>query len=616
MTKQLLTITFLAIGLMAILLLSCRKEGDVLLEITAESFGGDAKLQLDGKYATWESGDLIRINGTTVEVTRNANGHAYIPATAASDVNMALFPSTLCDAISGEVVTVTLPSEYTYRTAGGQQVLALPMAAVSAAGSPLHFRHLTGALMLTVEGAMTLESITVVSDKYQLSGSRTLRFDNIGGQEPVVTSDASQRRVTMLFDAVEVSSSLDVILPIAAVGSDNHFTIEIEARREGTRYHFRRTQQSGGALAQNVMAYTATTVIGNASTTTGPLFSGSGFDEGDPFRIATPNDFRAMVDAINNDWTLPGSGNRYRQYFYKLTDSLDLQGVTISPIDSLSIGRTFNGGGFAIKNLTITSVTGSSEARCGLFSYLYSGCAMTNLIMRNITLKHVGVSSIPLYISPLCADARNCSISNCTVDGVTLDLSGTISEIQYGAMVGHISGNTITISNCTVKGSVAIPTLSNTLYFGGLIGRIENSGAANISQCRVDNQTVSVVSSSQVNIGGIIGNMPAGTTATVSNITWNGNMSVRNTSNSASSHIGGVIGRFVNNNNNGQLTISDCSLSGTISVESNYSIYLGAYIGRVANPNGSNLTLPATFPASLVLTLNGSSCDNLIGSNQ
>jgi hypothetical protein len=503
---------------------------------------------------------------------------------------------------------VTLPSEYTYRTSGGRQVLALPMAAVSAAGSPLHFRHLTGALMLTVEGSMTLESITVISDKYQLSGSRTLRFDNIGGQEPVATSDLSQRRVTMLFDAVEVNSSIDVILPIAAVGADNHFTVEIEARREGTRYHFSRTQQNGGALAQNMMAYTSTTVIGNSSTTIGKLFAGSGLDEGDPFRIATRNDFLAMVDAINNQWTLPGRSNKYNKYYYKLTDSIDLHDVTINAIDSLAIGRSFNGGGFAIKNLTITSVTELSEARCGLFRYLYNGCAVNNLIMRNITLKHIGASSIPLYISPICADARNCSISNCTVDGVTLDLSGTISNINYGAMVGHVSGNTVTISNCTVKGHVETPTLSNTLHFGGLIGRIENSGAANISQCAVNSQTLSVVSSSQINAGGIIGNMAYGTAATISNTTWSGNMYFN--SGSAALNSGGIIGLY---NVTGQLNFNSCTLVGEINAYSTHSTnaFLGAFVGKAANPGSFT---PPPFPEGfLTLTLNGDPCTKRIG---
>lgn len=606
MTKYLLHITFLAIGLVAVLLLSCRKEVDSLLQITAESFGGDNKLLVDGKYATWETGDLIRINGTTAEVVRNDNGHAYIPALAASDVNMALFPSTLAGTIDGEVVTINLPSEYRYKTSGGQQVLPLPMAAVSAAESPLHFRHLTGALMLTVEGNMILESITVISDKYQLSGSRTLRFDNIGGQEPVVSADVSQRRVSMLFDALAVTSSVDVLIPIAAVGADNHFTIEIEARREGTRYHFHRTQTTGGALQQNVLAYTATTVIGNDSTTTGPLFSGAG-EPSNPFLISSPSDLRAMVDAVNIGWKVPGAIKKtYSMCWYKLTDSIDMQGSSIVTMDTLYNGGCFDGNGYAIKNLTINSVLASdNKVYCGLFGKIRDGSVVKDLILRNITLKHVGNSSNEVYISPLCAMSPNCSIYNCTVSGVTLDITGTTGTIHSGSMVGCVKSGESKIIHCTFSGMINIQSLPGNLYLGGITGRIDENASMLIDSCTVVNQTLDIAFGKTLHIGGLVGAISSSCTLAVANTSWNGNMTIN--SGTSSYYVGGVVGRCLTNS--AKLTVN-CDLSGSISTSgTGLNPYLGAFLGSAS---GTGYTLPP-FPSGLTLTKDGSPINKRIG---
>ena len=612
MTKTLLSITFLAIGLVAVVLLSCRKETDSLIEIYAESFGGDTKLMVaNDTISVWEDHDRIRINGTTAEVIRNANGHAYITATAASDVNMALFPETLYDApITSEVVSITLPAEYKYKTgAGGKQSLPVPMAAISASNSPLHFRHLTGALWLRIEDNLTLESITVISNKYQLSGSRTLRFADIEGQQPVETLDPAQRRVTMLFDAQQVTSSIDVMIPIAPVGDSNRFTIEIEARREGTRYHFRRTQNTGGALGRNILATTATTVIGNDDfTTIGKLFSGLGTDKGDPFLITCPNDLRVMVDAVNSQWTFPGNNYKYCNCYYELTDSLDMQSITINPMDGLAEGRFFNGKGYSIKNLTIQNVVESSNSFCGLFSHLQGGAEVKNLIMRNTTLIHSG-SANDLYMSPICAHSGRSSVTRCTVDNVTVCLSGTMSTIHYGSMIGHIDDNiTATITNCTVEGIVVMPTLSNNLHFGGIIGRIEGSGIAAINNCTVTNQTLSVTSSKPLYVGGFIGNMASGTSATISSPRLNGNIYLN--SGSAVLNAGGLVGLY---NTTGQFNIDGtCTISGEIAAYSTHSTnaFLGAFIGKAASPGG--ITTPS-FPNNLTLTFNGDTCTKRIG---
>lgn len=608
MTRHILTITFLAIGLLSVLLLSCRKETDSLLEVVADRFGGDDKLQLDGKYSVWESGDLIRLNGTTAEVVRNSNGHAYIAASAADDVNMAVFPSTLCNTLAGETVTVSLPHDYTYRTADGLQVLPMPMAAVSAGSSPLHFRHLTGALMLKISGPLVLESVTVSSDKYQLSGNRTLNFGDIGSQAPIVAANALDRQVTMHFDGTAIDGTLDVILPLAPVGADNVFTVSINARRRGTRYNYRRTQASGGSLGQNVIAYAAIDdIMGGSHTDSTYLFPGTGTLQS-PFQIATPADFLLMVEAFNNQWYPTHQRTKtYDKMYYILTDSLDMQGASIEPLISFDSNITFNGNGYAIKNLVINS----RDARCALFSNIENQAAVENLIMRNTTLRHTSNTNNILYLSPLCAQSGICSITNCIVDGVTLDISGTSGNLYYGGIVACCKNGTTTMNSCSVTGNFStLNPITKTLQYGGIIGRAEESSTTlNISSCSVNVNNYSITSTNSITFGGILGYMSY-SSAVIDDCSWNGAMTL--TSNNAVI-AGGMVGRCIYGSGSGIfLTVNNnCSATGSITANGTGSSYMGAYVG-MAN-NTSHISIPGTIPDGLVMTLNGNAVTKTIG---
>lgn len=613
MTRHILTITFLAIGLLSVLLLSCRKETDSLLEVVADRFGGDDKLQLDGKYSVWESGDLIRLNGTTAEVVRNSNGHAYIAASAADDVNMAVFPSTLCNTLAGETVTVSLPHDYTYRTADGLQVLPMPMAAVSAGSSPLHFRHLTGALMLKISGPLVLESVTVSSDKYQLSGNRTLNFGDIGSQAPIVAANALDRQVTMHFDGTAIDGTLDVILPLAPVGADNVFTVSINARRRGTRYNYRRTQASGGSLGQNVIAYAAIDdIMGGSHTDSTYLFPGTGTLQS-PFQIATPADFLLMVEAFNNQWKVYNHAEQtYDAVNYILTDSLDMQNAAITSMAHYSGSLVFDGNSFTIKNLIIDSWTIANIARCGLFSNVSGAVTLKDLTLRNITLRHNGNTAIPLYLSPMCAEGAGCTITNCTVDGVTLDITGTTGQIVYGNLLGLTGSGTSTLTSCTATGSFTLlHPVSKAFYYGSIVGRVENASTTlTIASCTASAHSLSVTNSNSLTLGGIVGYISS-STVTLDNDLWAGDMTLTSSNNAVTA--GGMVGRYIYGSGSGIfLTVNNnCSATGSITANGTGSSYMGAYVGMANNP--SHISIPGTIPDGLVMTLNGNAVTKTIG---
>ena len=608
--------TAILVVLMPLLLFSCRKEEGVSLEIFAEQFGGDVKLTVDGKYADWDDGDSIRINATTATVSRQS-GHAYISNVVASSVNRAVFPSSLCGPIASDEVTITLPSEYTYRTSTAGQVLEMPMAAASAAESPLHFKHLTGALQVTVKGdtmPLTIEKIVVSSNLYQLNGNRTLDLGNIGSQTAAPAANEAQKSVAMLFDDVVIgaSDSVNVVIPVAPVDSGNIFTITIVTRSRGTRYRYQRTQSRGGALARNVMAYAVATATDAAHVTKENLFQGQG-TPGVPFQLSSAADFHLMLDAFEGDWKLKSGSKRYKECSYKLTDSIDLAGDAISPIGVFTNGQIFDGNGFAIKNFTINSTEESSIYSCALFKTLGGGATITNLVVSDVTLRHTGTTS-KLDLSPLCATPRRCTIQDCTVKNVDFDLSGEISKINYGGIIANLQ-DTTTVSGCRVIGAVDIPEFTGTLCFGGIVGYIVRSESlsssayptALITSCILENIGLTT-SAKTIYAGGFIGyKMSIATTLSYSS--FSGTMTTVSTS---ATTAGGLIGRCDNNVSNTAMLYYNDTASGSITATTGTGTSrLGRLIGRVVGTSAVNDGSVST----VTLMLNGTAVNKDIGSD-
>lgn len=604
--------TAILVVLMPLLLFSCRKEEGVSLEIFAEQFGGDAKLTVDGKYADWDDGDTIRINATTATVSRQS-GHAYISNVVASSVNRAVFPSSLCGPIASDEVTITLPSEYTYRSSAAGQVLEMPMAAASAAESPLHFKHLTGALQVTVKGdtmPLTIEKIVVSSNRYQLNGNRTLDFGNIEAQTAAPAANEAQKSVAMLFDDVVIgaSDSVNVVIPIAPVDSNNIFTITIVTRSRGTRYRYQRTQSRGGALARNVMAYAVATATDAAHVTKENLFQGQG-TPGVPFQLSSAADFRLMLDAFEGGWKLKSGSKSYKECSYKLTDSIDLAGDAISPISISANWQLFNGNGFAIKNFTINSTEESSIYSCALFKTLGTGATLSNLIVSDVTLRHSGTAT-QLDLSPLCARPVKCTINNCTVRNVDVELSGNITTINYGGIMANLGDSTI-ISGCRVKGPVEIPEFTGTLHYGGIIGNmykadsLSDCPSAIISGCVVENGGL-VARAKTVFAGGFIGYIIYVVTS-LSSSSYSGDMNIATTS---YTNAGGMIGYC--NTTSISVTYTGNTAEGSITATTGTGTSrLGRLIGRVvgASPTNSGST------STVTLMLNGTAVNKDIGSD-
>lgn len=549
-------------------LAGCTKEedhlDDGLIEIFAESMSGNAKVLLDGASSTWVNGDPIRINSDEVNVVK-MDGHAYINYPDPPSVNRAVYPASLTtSALTSDVVTLNFPAYYHYRTdGGGHQILELPMAAYSTDNNPLQFKHLTGALYVTVTNSaavpLTLQSITVSSSAYQLNGNRSIDFRALESISGKVAYSASELSVTMLFDTGHIlasGESVKVMIPVMPVGGvegyKNAFTIGIRAHStdQSTFYSYSRSQPSGDdhILMRNVLGYAP------ASITSG--------DEGNPeldiddraYVVRTSMDFVAMMNAI-------ARGVIHDNDSIKIVSDINMSGITIKTINAPLYCGKINGNNHVIDSLTIESLDmGNAGVFCGLFKNAGGEFNIHDISFNHLVLKSQVRTSYALYMGAIIAEYE------------------------------QEEGGTIYLNNCNVNiASTIIENAGDAIYFGGLIGSIGSSNSHQISNCSINISNQSISCSTTVRWGGIIGATGASTT-TIENSRVSAVSSL-----TAVRHIyaGGLIGYKVSST----LTATGCTTSGTIETSAGGNRYIGKMIGyystprRILNVTGNTLGL-------------------------
>lgn len=551
---------------------SCEREEDLTagrIEVLSEKYGGSsAKLAVCDSVSTWSSGDRLRINGDVAEV-EIIDGHAYIGDAVARDVNRALFPASLASGdLSSDEVTVTLPAAYHYRTDGsGRQVLDIPMAATSSGTNPLEFKHLTGLLCITIKNtraeSITLQSLTVTSNKYQLSGSRTIDFSSITTIAPIVAANEADRSATLAIGGavtLNSNSTATFLIPVAPVGSDNSFTITVDANASLTHYIFTRSQ----GLSEGTDRSFSRNQLGYVYSGFGDMnvrYQSSLFEKIDGYYlIKTPQELMLFVDAVNNGYyvTIEQIPFYYSNSACKIMNNIDMTGYTINPINGFT--GEIDGNGKVISNLTIEGCSVGTSYACALFH----GAGGTNII-HDITLDNLSLvvpSSIDgssLFIGAFCAEpSGDLTLSHCNAVISSVQIDGTFSNgIYFGGLVGRSESYSIKLVYDTVCLLSHIINSSGLLYYGGFIGRVNVSSTIKNSQC----VTNAILSSR------------------------------------GAMYVGGYVGRCSG------LSVGNCSVSGSISAAtSSVTCKLGKYIGWLES---GSLT-PSNSSSSIAFTKNGS----------
>lgn len=526
-------------ALVLLLLGACGRESSDRLELLVEPLGPAAGTKLavqNDVQAVWTTGDSINVNGEWKTVATTGAGQASVSGIVQREVNRACFPAGMAGAnnLSADEINMTLPAEYHYRTSGGAQLLDMPMAARAAVDQPLRFQHLTAALCVVIKnpvggGSLTIDRITVGSNSYQLSGSRTVNMNAIASTAAVATDNASDRQVAMLFDrealVVPAGEQRKVLIPVLPVGSSNHFTISVSARHEGSRYNYSCTQTTGGALERNVLAYAAVDFSGVESS---PLFATT---DG-KLTLRTSSDLVALSEAAAGAWTLPGSTTKYSECNYCLEDSIDMRDVTFHPIANYT-GTHFDGNGYTISNLTIDGADGY----CGLFKTSF-GLNIRNLTLRNVTLRHTAppVVNQTYHLGAFVGQAGGgVTMSNCRLEGMHVsgsDFTSSSNTIYLGGLVGSLNGGgSLTGCSVTIE-SVNFQFNTQNCFFGNLLANTsaESQMKLVLQNCTVINSSMVITSTGNMNVGGLIGRIAQTKIEEMPGCSWGTSMSVVSTS--------------------------------------------------------------------------------------
>lgn len=547
-----------------------QEDNDGMVEIFAESMTGSSKVLLDGPNATWMDGDSIRLNNYTHAVQR-IQGHAYISNTGLSNTttNYALYPASLKVTNWGtNTPTVTFPAYYHYRTnSSGQQILELPMAAYSTGDNPLHFKHLTGALYVTVTNTSSsprlLQAVTVSSDKYMLNGSRSIDLTNIDTLGPRTSTPVANRSITLHFDAECIlpakGGSKKVMIPIPPVGGDNHFTISVKTYQEGESQSFvttkSQTSNSDHSLGRNILGYAPIDIVDSAETREAILSY-----DGGTYKLYSGTDFYLMTKMI--------SGGSLNNASFDLKQDIDMSGITIEPIVNDVYGGTIDGANHCVSNLTIRGIKEGNDVFCALFKYTKGNMTIKDIRFDNLNLINEDVGTAKLYVGAF--EAKN-------------DESGNTAR---------------TFSNCVVKiGQFEDGNAASEVYFGGLVGQF--SPELVITDCHVILSDVTIDGSS-IWFGGMVGSSVAKalTISGSSGSSWRAGSLTLNARNAC---VGGLVGAKIS----GRFNASNCVLGANVNATvQGTDRYFGNLVGRIIQSiaPGSDQSSNTT---SISFTLNG-----------
>ena len=486
-----------------------------MVEVVSDRFTGSSKVCLDGLSCTWEPADPIFINGTLCEVVRH-DGKAWLRDVAVRSVNRAVYPAALATGdLSADATSLTLPTEYHYRTdASGHQLLDVPMAARSEGDSPLCFRHLTGALCFiltdTSSVPLILESLEVVSNRYQLNGPLSIDFRHIDTLTARRSSNEVRRCVRMVFnnDTLHPGATLRVVLPVAAVGADNRFVVTVRARHQGVCYKTIRGQGTGDgvdrALARNEMGYAALSIGRKWGV----------FEDIVPVSdtvmlISTPHQFMLMAEAVSNEWYRPGGNSKYNSLATEILADLDFRGDTLLAISGY--GHHFEGGGHILRNLVIRSRRDGSTTtfNCGLFAKCGNSMEVRRLTLDRVTLLHADAGAATLSMGAICGrSASRLYLRDCSVRLATVEVVAVSSAVDFGGLVGRIQSDNLVVERCALSHPELTLVPNSKVNWGGFVGYHAGTGVASVSRSSwVGSATITT--SAEVNAGGAEGNLAA-----------------------------------------------------------------------------------------------------------
>ena len=263
----------------------------------------------------------------------------------------------------------------------------------------------------------------------------------------------------------------------------------------------------------NVTDLSATYVKADTATVNATMnyFNGAG-TETNPFQIASLDDLVLLRDRVNAGQPCAG------KYFVQTAD-IDLDGINWMPIGSVTQEHgfmgNFDGNGFKIKNLTISSPTLDSDgyAYAGFFSVTEGTDANNQNIIKNLTIENVTIDTTGHIVSAAIAYPYYTIVDNVKVCG---DINITGGNYTAGALA--YTRRCVNASNVSVVGNDG-STITGAQTVGGVISDIQMNGGLTAVYSNFSAENLTITGTKQV--GGIAGIIATQTLngATVKNVT-------------------------------------------------------------------------------------------------
>lgn len=294
----------------------------------------------------------------------------------------------------------------------------------------------------------------------------------------------------------------------------------------------------------------------------------------DPIEIKTPKE---LVDNFANDYSADA--------YYVLASDIDfseykddegalIEFSGISNTSSSAFQGHFNGNGYTIKNVTITS----SQTYNGFFGYLKG--YVENVKFDNIVLDVDRDTSTSTYSGIVAGYSYQAKINNVTVTNSKLDV---YAKNQYtGGLVGYGFASNFNYDNLDVE---ITSNGGSTSYVGGITGYLcQNSSSrfGKIYNCSVSGK-IDVIGTKSLYYGGLVGMLKAGSAIDRGIADINATIKATNTS-----KVGGIVGQANLNSVDSDKYIKNVVAKGNITFKtisdtevelSDGSIYIGGLVG-------------------------------------
>ncbi len=253
---------------------------------------------------------------------------------------------------------------------------------------------------------------------------------------------------------------------------------------------------------------------------------------------------------------------------YILMNELDLSSLAEwEPIGNTEAPFTgvFNGNGYSIKNVTVTS--GENRA-VGLFGEI-KNATVANLYVENISVKINYPFEIHYCVGAVAGICKSSNILNCAASGIIDVTAG--GAFSVGGILGETVSGSSVISNCLSEVNIKLTgeisdeaigtSVVHTTNAGGIAGVLQNGNALNRS---INKGNIEISPYGYVNAGGIAG--AAYFNAPITDCGNSGNIAV-----STYATAGGICGQ--------SHSVINCYNTGIITVGKEFKSKLGGIAG-------------------------------------